>query len=57
MKSDQGKIWRLKDDVLYYWRNNKWNVEKKMNRLACKCGCTRCNAPFGKEFLKYRKNK
>ena len=31
--------------------------KKKMNRLACKCGCTRCNAPFGKEFLKYRKNK
>ena len=29
MKSDQGKIWRLKDDVLYYWKNNKWNVKKR----------------------------
>ncbi len=55
MKSDVGKIWKLKDDVLYYWKNNKWNEEKKMNRLACKCGCTSCINPFGKEFLKYRK--
>ena len=54
MKSDVGKIWKLKDDVLYYWKNNKWNEEKKMNRLGCKCGCTSCINPFGKEFLKYK---
>ena len=29
MKTDSGTEWKLTDDLLHSWKNNKWKAEKK----------------------------